>query len=91
MKSADTIAGRTLDEWRTHARRDDCLERMVPSDLRQLIGRIPSFDCAARKSTSPEPVDCDWPVCGCDPAADKVIEALEESCCMVASGRGESR
>ncbi|MBO6508744.1 MAG: hypothetical protein JJ979_09755 [Roseibium sp.] len=36
------IAGRTLNEWRELARRDDCFERMVPSDLRQLIAAIPS-------------------------------------------------
>ena len=34
------IAGKTLDEWREFARRDDCLDRMVPSDLRQLISAI---------------------------------------------------
>lgn len=79
MKNTDTIAGRTLEEWRVFARRDDCLERMVPSDLRQLIGQIPSFECAARKQTLPEPADCDWPVCSCDPKASKVIEALQES------------
>lgn len=31
------IAGRTQEEWRTFSRRDDCLDRMVPSDLRQLL------------------------------------------------------
>jgi len=35
------IAGRTLQEWIEFARRDDCLERMVPSDLRELIGSLP--------------------------------------------------
>lgn len=34
------IAGRTLDEWTEYARRDDCLDGMVPSQLRQLIGQI---------------------------------------------------
>lgn len=34
--------------------------------------------CKARRSTDP-PQDCDWPTCGCDPAADKVIEALIEA------------
>lgn len=38
-----------------------------------------SFPCAARGSTLPEPADCDWPVCGCDPYASKVIAALQES------------
>jgi hypothetical protein len=37
------------------------------------------FECEARKSTLPEPQDCDWPFCGCDPYADKVISSLEES------------
>lgn len=35
--------------------------------------------CAARHHTLAEPQDCDWPVCGCDPHATKVIEALQES------------
>lgn len=34
------IGDRTLDEWAVFARRDDCLERMVPSDLRLLISAI---------------------------------------------------
>lgn len=33
--------------------------------------------CAARKQTLPEPAECNWPICGCDPYADKVIAALE--------------
>ena len=37
------------------------------------------FECKARKSASDPPQDCDWPFCGCDPYADKVIEAIEES------------
>lgn len=31
------IAGRTLEEWRAYARSDDCLDYMVPSDLRQIL------------------------------------------------------
>lgn len=38
--NVEILAGRTLAEWREFARRDDCLERMVPSDLRQLIGAV---------------------------------------------------
>lgn len=82
MKNTDTIAGRTLEEWRVFARRDDCLERMVPSDLRELISQISSFECAARKQTLPELAECDWPQCNCDPSANKVIAALEESGCV---------
>ena len=33
--------------------------------------------CRARNSY-PDPVDCDWPHCGCDPKATKVVEALIE-------------
>jgi hypothetical protein len=35
-----TIAGKTLAEWKQMAKRDDCLERMVPSDLRELLKHI---------------------------------------------------
>lgn len=34
------IAGKSLQEWQEFARRDDCLERMVPSDLRQVVGEV---------------------------------------------------
>ena len=34
--------------------------------------------CAARNSTLPEPIDCNWPLCGCDPGANKVVEALQD-------------
>lgn len=35
--NAITISGKTLSEWAEYARRDDCLDRMVPSDLRMLV------------------------------------------------------
>jgi hypothetical protein len=34
--------------------------------------------CAARRYSAPDPMDCDWPFCGCDPAAENVIQALQE-------------
>lgn len=34
------IAGRTKEEWLDFAKRDDCLEQMSSSDLRQLIEAI---------------------------------------------------
>src|SRR5688572_5851451 len=40
--------------------------------------QVPQWECAARRSATPEPQDCNWPVCGCDPYADKVIAALED-------------
>jgi hypothetical protein len=36
------------------------------------------FRCAARHSL-PEPQDCDWPQCGCDPVATRVLEYIQES------------
>jgi hypothetical protein len=40
------------------------------------------WECAARQQGTAggnDPADCGWPVCGCDPYADKVIAALQES------------
>lgn len=42
----------------------------------------PLWECGARKQGTAggnDPADCNWPVCGCDPYADKVIAALDES------------
>lgn len=41
---------------------------------------LPAQACHAAKSVGAnDPQDCDWPFCGCDPYANKVIAALEES------------
>lgn len=45
--------------------------------------------CAARRQGTiggNDPADCDWPVCGCDPYADKVIAALQESGALAMGG-----
>jgi hypothetical protein len=34
--------------------------------------------CVAKSSSAADPQDCDWPYCGCDPRATKVVEALIE-------------
>jgi hypothetical protein len=34
------VAGRTIDQWREFARRDDCLDQMVPSDLRAIVNAL---------------------------------------------------
>src|SRR5947209_12820951 len=49
--------------------------------LSQGNGEAVAWQCKARSANTGanDPQDCDWPVCGCDPHADKVIEALEES------------
>lgn len=38
----------------------------------------PSWKCKAQP-TADTPQDCDWPWCGCDPHADKVIAAIQEN------------
>ncbi len=37
-----------------------------------------AWDCMGRKQSLPEPGECNWPDCGCDPHATKVIESLVE-------------
>jgi len=39
-KTARVIAGRSLDDWKQLARQDNCLDLMVPSDLRQILEAI---------------------------------------------------
>jgi hypothetical protein len=34
--------------------------------------------CKARTTATDPPQDCDWPFCGCDPHAEKVIDSLRE-------------
>lgn len=43
------IGDKTLDEWQQFARRDDCLDRMVPSDLRLILGKLAAATEALRK------------------------------------------
>jgi hypothetical protein len=41
-----------------------------------------AFKCAALAAGTAggnDPQDCNWPTCGCDQYASKVIEALQES------------
>ena len=40
--------------------------------------------CMAMNAADP-PQDCDWPFCGCDPVAAKVVETLQESGLFVGS------
>lgn len=45
------------------------------------------WKCVARHGIATDPPqDCDWPMCGCDPRANKVLEALQEADC----GRAET-
>ena len=48
-----------------------------------------AWTCAARKQGSAggnDPADCDWPFCGCDPYADKVLAVVEESALAALKG-----
>jgi hypothetical protein len=50
---------------------------------RTMTQRIPcdgdKWECAAKKKHPwPEPAECDWPMCGCDPKAVAVLAALED-------------
>jgi hypothetical protein len=41
-----------------------------------------AWECSARKQGTAggnNPSDCDWPGCGCDPQANKVLEAIDEA------------
>jgi hypothetical protein len=63
-------------EWSVAVRYDD-----LAALLGQGAGDVtsPARKCASHKQGLPEPADCNWPVCGCDPYAARVIDALEES------------
>jgi len=60
---------------------------LISSDKDEFLRRIPkenatpTWNCKARATNmgANDPQDCNWPMCGCDPYADKVIEALQES------------
>lgn len=44
------------------------------------VGEPERWKCGARqRHIGPEIQDCDWPVCGCDPYASKVLDAIDEN------------
>lgn len=62
-------------------------------EARRLIGEASSrslFQCAGRRQALPEPGECNWPVCGCDPHAEKVIEALQDAGLLIPGSRIEA-
>ena len=59
----------TLDAERARA---DAAERALRSYTRE------ARKCQASFTADP-PVDCDWPNCGCDPHAERVMDGLRES------------
>lgn len=65
-----------------HVRLPDVMFRQAPAAMGQ---QVAGWQCAARKQGTAGgnvPADCNWPVCGCDPYADKVIAALQEAGAM---------
>ena len=54
---------------------------MAEQEAKDRAAARPSWTCGARAQGTAggnDPADCDWPTCGCDPHATKVIEALIE-------------
>lgn len=57
-------------------------ERGEPPHQGSAAAPAKGWTCAARKQGTAggnDPTDCDWPTCGCDPYATKVIDALQEA------------
>jgi hypothetical protein len=52
----------------------------VSAPAEAAVGGALPWQCKARiASGANDPQDCNWPLCGCDPYADKVIGALNVS------------
>lgn len=70
------------DRYHVDLTRKDAIDAVkCITELRAQISDPVSFKCGARHANTGanDPAECDWPVCGCDPYATKVIEALQES------------
>ena len=57
-----------------------CSHQPCKQASRYLREQPKHFSCRVRAAglTDP-PQDCDWPFCGCDPAATRVLNTIEES------------
>lgn len=53
----------------------------IAEELYRMARSTESFKCAARSANTGanDPQECDWPFCGCDPYADKVIAEIQEA------------
>lgn len=83
-------SGSNADEWHLFLCRYLDNRAMFPTGLTYVAVQIAEaiesrslnekspWECAGRKQSLPEPGECDWPNCGCDPHATKVIGALIE-------------
>lgn len=52
-----------------------------PSASPEPAANADKFSCAAKSN----PEDCQWPFCGCDPAADRVLESISEHYMVIVS------
>lgn len=52
-------------------------QALTPSPTPYVRPAESDWKCKSRVSTVDGPQDCDWPFCGCDPYANKVIEAIK--------------
>lgn len=78
------VAATLVEEWHQEffgPRIFDVALGELTRRIASAIAREPQWFCKARAGNMGhhESQDCDWPVCGCDPHADKVIESLQES------------
>lgn len=54
---------------------------------RTIVAASPGWVCAAQKQGTAggnDPADCNWPFCGCDPYANKVLDVITESGYLIA-------
>ncbi len=56
----------------------DCETQADLNDWIAAPTALAGWECMGRKQTLPEPGECHWPDCGCDPYATKVIQSLVE-------------
>jgi hypothetical protein len=70
----------TGDEQRYQCNHDGTIFVPLPAASQNL------WVCKARRSSGPEPQDCGWPSCGCDPFIDKTIRRLNECGLYVVPG-----
>jgi Lar family restriction alleviation protein len=89
---AHVFKSRTLGGWAVEC--DGCMTIVLPQaegrnqatsewNKRPAEAHVkaPGWTCAARQQGTAggnDPMDCNWPLCGCDPHADKVVAALAE-------------
>lgn len=63
------------EQWKSITGTYEATSKVMCDHIRRVLdGHI----CKAQRTADP-PQDCNWPMCGCDPEANDVFEALVES------------